>query len=159
MLDLGLPGLDGLDVLRRVRRDSGIPVLVLTGRKEELSKLDGFAAGADDYVVKPFSLAEVGARVQALLRRGRPLPTPERFEHGGLVVDAAAGEVTVDGEPVPLRPKELTLLAFFAASPGPRVLPRRAARARVGVDRVVAGRGDGDRARATGPAPPRRLRR
>lgn len=123
VLDLGLPGLDGLNVLRRIRRDSGVPVLVLTGRDEEPSKLDGFDAGADDYMVKPFSLPELGARLRALLRRGLPKPPVERFEFDGLVVDVARGEVTLRGEPVALRPKEFTLLGFLASSPG-RVFSR-----------------------------------
>ncbi len=123
IMDLGLPGLDGLSVLRRIRRDSGVPVILLTGRDEEPSKLDGFDAGADDYIVKPFSLPELGARLAALLRRGLPKPPVERFEFDGLVVDVARAEVTLNGEPVLLRPKELTLLGFLASSPG-RVFSR-----------------------------------
>jgi DNA-binding response OmpR family regulator len=123
IMDLGLPGLDGLSVLRRIRRDSGVPVIVLTGRDEEPSKLDGFDAGADDYVVKPFSLPELGARLGALLRRGLPKPPVERFEFDGLVVDVARAEVMLNGEPIVLRPKELTLLGFLASSPG-RVFSR-----------------------------------
>ena len=123
VLDLGLPGLDGLSVLRRIRRDSGVPVLVLSGRDEEPTKLDGFDAGADDYMVKPFSLPELGARVRALLRRGTPVPPVERFEFGCLVVDLGSGTATVKGESVALRPKELTLLGFLAATPG-RVFSR-----------------------------------
>src|SRR5262245_50250757 len=80
ILDLGLPGIDGMEVLRRIRRNSGIPVLVLTGRDDEPAKLQGFEVGADDYVVKPFSLPEIGARLRALLRRGAPGRPPERPE-------------------------------------------------------------------------------
>ncbi len=123
VLDLGLPGLDGLSVLRRIRRDSGVPVLVLTGRDEEPSKLDGFDAGADDYMVKPFSLPELGARLGALLRRGLAKPPVERFEFDGLVIDVARAEVVLHGEQLMLRPKELTLLSFLASTPG-RVFSR-----------------------------------
>jgi len=123
VLDLGLPGLDGLDVLRRVRRNSGVPILVLTGTDREPSKLECFAAGADDYVVKPYSLPELGARLEALQRRGQPKPPPERFAYGDLVVDAAAARVQVGDKVIALRPKELMLLAFLAASPG-RVISR-----------------------------------
>ncbi len=118
VLDLGLPGLDGLDVLRTIRRASGVPVIVLTGRDEEVDKLSGFDAGADDYVVKPVSLPELGARLRAVLRRGEPVVATERFELDGLVIDLAAATVTLDGNPVELTAKEYALLAFFAQSGG-----------------------------------------
>ncbi len=120
VLDLGLPGIDGLNVLRRVRRQSEVPILVLTGRAEERSKLDGFASGADDYVVKPFSIRELEARLSALLRRGAGSSSPlgERVSHGSLVVDLGTARVTLDGQPIELRPRELALLAFLMSSPG-----------------------------------------
>jgi len=118
VLDLGLPGIDGLDVLRSIRRTSGIAVIVVTGRDEEVDKLSGFDAGADDYVVKPISLVELGARVRAVLRRGEPQPPVERVEIDGLVVDLAAATVTLDGRPVELTAKEYGLLAYFAVSAG-----------------------------------------
>jgi DNA-binding response OmpR family regulator len=118
ILDLGLPGIDGMEVLRRIRRDSGIPVLVLTGRDDEPAKLQGFEVGADDYVVKPFSLPEIGARVRALLRRGSPVAPRERLEFDRLVVDVGAATATFDGALLDLRPKEFSLLAFMASDPG-----------------------------------------
>ncbi len=118
VLDLGLPGLDGFDVLRRIRRDSGVPVLVLSGRDDERAKLAGFGLGADDYVVKPFSLNEISARLRALVRRGLPVAAPSALVLDGLVVDVAAATASVDGVPLDLRPKELALLAFLASAPG-----------------------------------------
>jgi DNA-binding response OmpR family regulator len=118
ILDLGLPGIDGMEVLRRIRRDSGIPVLVLTGRDDEPAKLQGFEVGADDYVVKPYSLPEIGARLRALLRRGTPVVPRERLEFDRLVIDIGAATATFDGAVLDLRPKEFSLLAFMASDPG-----------------------------------------
>jgi two-component system phosphate regulon response regulator PhoB len=118
ILDLGLPGIDGLEVLRTIRRDSGIPVLVLTGRDDEPAKLAGFEVGADDYVVKPFSLAEINARIRALLRRGAPVERRERIELDRLVIDLGSAIATLDGVQIDLRPKEFGLLAFMASDPG-----------------------------------------
>ncbi|MGZ4688107.1 MAG: response regulator transcription factor [Acidimicrobiia bacterium] len=118
ILDLGLPGLDGADVLRRIRRDSGVPVLVLTGRDDEPAKLSLFEVGADDYVVKPFSLAEINARLRALLRRGTPLAPLELLDFDRLVIDVGAGSAALDGTALELRPKEFALLAFMASDPG-----------------------------------------
>jgi DNA-binding response OmpR family regulator len=118
VLDLGLPGLDGLDVLKAIRRASGVPVIVVTGRDEEGDKLSGFDAGADDYVVKPYSLPELGARVRAVLRRGAPAPAAEQLEFDGLVIDLEGARVSLDGAEVVLTRKEFALLAFLAATPG-----------------------------------------
>ena len=117
LLDLGLPGLDGEEVLTRLRRDSALPVIVLTGRSEEAERVRVLNLGADDYVVKPCSMPELEARIRAVLRRGQPTPADTRIEHRGLVVDRAAHRVEVDGVTVDLTPKEFDLLAFLAASP------------------------------------------
>ena len=118
VLDLGLPGLDGFEVLARIRRDSAVPVLVLTARDNEEDLLHGFAAGADDYLSKPFSLPELGARLAALLRRGSVGPTLERLEFGSLEIDLDGARVTLAGIDVELRPKEFALLGVLARSPG-----------------------------------------
>jgi two-component system, OmpR family, phosphate regulon response regulator PhoB len=118
ILDLGLPGIDGMDVLATIRRDRGVRVLVLTGPDDEPAKLAGFEVGADDYVVKPFSLAEINARIRALIRRGAPIDRRERLEFDRLAIDRRAGVVTLDGTPIDLRPKEFGLLAFMASDPG-----------------------------------------
>lgn len=118
VLDLGLPGLDGIDVLRAVRRDSGVPIVVVTGRDEEVDMLSGLDAGADDYLVKPYSLPELAARVRTVLRRGEPAPASARLEFDGLVIDPEAARVALDGSDVELTRKELALLTFLASSPG-----------------------------------------
>ena len=126
LLDVMLPDVDGLEVLRRIRTFSDVYVVLVTARAEETDKLVGLAVGADDYVTKPFSPREVVARVKAVLRRGRGGAeggTP-RLVLDGLVVDPAAHEVHVDGRAVSLSALEFDLLAALAGSPG-RVFSRR----------------------------------
>lgn len=117
VLDLGLPGLAGEDVLARLRRNGGMPVIVLTGRGEEQERVRVLDLGADDYVVKPCSLHELEARIRAVLRRGQVTGTTGRVELGRLVVDRTMHRVELDGELLDLTPKEFDLLAFLAASP------------------------------------------
>jgi len=117
VLDLGLPGLDGEEVLSRLRRDSALPVIVLTGRAEETERVRVLDLGADDYVVKPCSLPELEARIRAVLRRGQPPHSSSRIEHDGLVIDRAAHRVEVEERVIELTPKEFDLLAFLAAAP------------------------------------------
>ena len=128
ILDVMLPGLDGIEVCRRLRQFSDAYVLMLTARAEEIDKIVGLSVGADDYVTKPFSPRELVARVKALLRRprsalrGEPeVPAPQRA--GELVIDRARYEVTLRGRPVPLTGREFTLLATLAEHPG-RVFTR-----------------------------------
>jgi two-component system, OmpR family, response regulator RegX3 len=121
LLDLGLPDLDGLEVCRRLRARSDVPIIVVTARGEEVSRVVGLELGADDYVVKPFGLRELAARIRAVTRRtsgGRQPVEPDSVELGSLVVDRRAHRVTVDGTLVELTPKEYDLLAFLASDPG-----------------------------------------
>ena len=119
VLDLMLPGLDGLEVCRRVQRDRPVPVLMLTARAEEADVLVGLGVGADDYMTKPFSPRELVARVKALLRRVERRPAPgETVRAGALELDPEARRVTVDDEPVHLTPTEFDLLRVLAARPG-----------------------------------------
>jgi len=120
VLDLMLPGLDGLEVCRRLQRDRPVPVLMLTARADEADLLVGLAVGADDYVTKPFSPRELVARVRALLRRveRRPVPAGDAVAIGPLEIDPAARRVRVDGAEVHLTPTEFDLLALLAGRPG-----------------------------------------
>jgi DNA-binding response OmpR family regulator len=118
VLDLGLPGIDGLDVCRRLRRASPIPILVLTARGTVKDRITGLDAGADDYVTKPFSLEEVMARVRSTLRRARLREEGERLELFGLVLDAGAHKVTYQGREIDLTPREFELLEFLMRHPG-----------------------------------------
>ena len=120
VLDVGLPGIDGFEVCRRIRVNSDVPVLFLTARDDELDRVLGLEMGADDYVTKPFSPRELVARVKAILRRGvqRP-PDAVLVEVGdGIVVDLARREARVAGSPVALATKEFDLLAYLAAHLG-----------------------------------------
>ena len=118
LLDLGLPRRDGLQVLKtlRARRDP-VPVLVITARDAVADRIAGLDAGADDYLVKPFDLDELGARLRALLRRAAGRPQP-RVEHGPVTIDPATREVTVHGRPVALSGKEYALLVALTERPG-----------------------------------------
>lgn len=143
VLDVGMPGLDGFEVLRRIRIHSDLPVIMLTARSEEVDRVVGLTVGADDYVTKPFSPRELSARINAVLRRGRAKEEPPevlRFE--GLTIDLAGRQVHRQGREVPLTTLEFDLLAALASAPG-RVFTRDQLLQRVwgydyfGVDRVV----------------------
>jgi two-component system, OmpR family, alkaline phosphatase synthesis response regulator PhoP len=124
VLDLGLPGLDGLDVARQLRRASPVPIIMLTARREETDRVLGLELGADDYLVKPFSPRELVARVRAVLRRSEGLQTTrERFVVGDVAVDTGRRQVTVDGRGVELTASECDLLVALARQPG-RVFTR-----------------------------------
>ena len=121
VLDLMLPGMDGLEVCKEIQRDSWVPVLMLTARTEEADKVAGFAVGADDYLTKPFSLRELAMRVKAILRRLdriRERGSQETLLHGGMSIDPARRRVAVDGEEVPLTPLEFEILYALARDPG-----------------------------------------
>jgi len=119
VLDMMLPGVNGLDVLRHVRATGDIPVIMLTARAEESDRVAGLELGADDYVVKPFSPRELAARVNGVLRRtnSRHASSPTPLEFDGLQIEPLSRRVTLDGENVELTPKEFDVLAFLAASP------------------------------------------
>ncbi|MCL7453545.1 MAG: response regulator transcription factor [Anaerolineae bacterium] len=125
ILDLGLPGMDGLDVARTLRRDSDVPLIMLTARVDETDRLIGLELGADDYITKPFSPRELVARVRAVLRRtqGDRTGAPPPLRAGEVQVDFERRQVTVTGELVELTPTEFDLLTVLARHPG-RVFSR-----------------------------------
>ena len=119
LLDLMLPRMDGLDVLRGIRETSQAPVLLLTARTSEADRVRGLDLGADDYIIKPFSLAELKARVRVHLRRKQDLSVEEReLEFGEFTLDLNRHLLTKDGAPIALRPKEYELLAYLAQRDG-----------------------------------------
>jgi DNA-binding response OmpR family regulator len=127
ILDWMLPDLDGLAVCRRLRRDHLMPIIMLTARTEEVDRVLGLEVGADDYLGKPFSMAELLARARAALRRvalesqrgGRSLTAaPAPLSHGPLRIDPASHVATLEGQPLNLTPKEYELLMLFASHPG-----------------------------------------
>jgi DNA-binding response OmpR family regulator len=121
LLDIGLPGMDGLQALRQLKDETGVPVIFLTARRRELDEVLGLELGADDYVTKPFDLDVLLARIRAVLRRGagagEAVAPPRRAEVGDLVIDPAAHTVTVAGQPVELSPREFDLLHALALQP------------------------------------------
>ncbi len=117
ILDLGLPDLEGLDLLKMVRSVADVPVLVLTAREDELTVLAAFEGGADDYVVKPVSGPQLSARVSALLRRGGA-DKADLLRVGGLEVRPGPREATLEGKVLDLTAKEFDVLAYLAARPG-----------------------------------------
>ncbi len=125
LLDLNLPGIDGLDIARQMRKKSDIPILMLTARVDELDRLIGLELGADDYISKPFSPREVVARVKAVLRRTGSSVRPEAkiTQIGELSIDMDAHQVKLGGVELELTPTEFSLLAALAAQPG-RVFSR-----------------------------------
>ncbi|HEY6608430.1 MAG TPA: response regulator transcription factor [Candidatus Limnocylindria bacterium] len=123
VLDLGLPGLDGLDVTRSIRRDSELPIIMLTARDDETDKVIGLELGADDYVTKPFSPRELVARIRAVLRRHAGATGTEILRAGDLAFDVPRMRVTRDGAPIDLTATEFALLVAMARHPG-RVFTR-----------------------------------
>jgi len=128
VLDLMLPGLDGLEVCRALRRDSDVPIIMLTARDAEIDRVVGLELGADDYVVKPFSVRELLARIKAVLRRRQTpdaaTPPADRvLRVGRLTVDVAQHEVCIDETPVDVTPREFEILEALARHPG-QVLTR-----------------------------------
>jgi DNA-binding response OmpR family regulator len=119
VLDIGLPGLDGFEVLQRIREATDVPVMMLTARAEETDKVAGLMAGADDYLTKPFSNRELVARSLALLRRARPdRDHGEVLVDGTVEIDFGRRQVRIDGTPVDLTPTDWNLLVAFARRPG-----------------------------------------
>jgi len=125
VLDLGLPGIDGLDVVRTLRRESSVPIIMLTARVEETDRLIGLELGADDYVTKPFSPRELVARVRAVLRRagGERDQAPPPVVAGEITIDLERWQVMVGGRAVDLTPTEFDLMTLLARHPG-RVFTR-----------------------------------
>ncbi len=120
VLDLMLPGMDGLEVCRRVRAESDVPIIMLTARAEELDRVVGLEVGADDYVTKPFSMRELAARLRALLRRsasGREPASSTTIVVSGIEIDPRGRTVRRNGREVALKPKEFDLLCFLATNP------------------------------------------
>jgi two-component system alkaline phosphatase synthesis response regulator PhoP len=124
VLDLMLPGIQGLEVCKRIRKDpetASIPIIMLTAKGAEIDKIVGLEVGADDYITKPFSVKELLARIKAVLRRSearRAAGQAEIFEFKGLHIDFKSYEVTVDGKRVDLSPTEFKLLKFLSRNPG-----------------------------------------
>ena len=133
LLDIMMPKLDGIDALTRLREASNVPVILLTAKSEDTDKIQGLNLGADDYVTKPFNPVEVLARVKSQLRRylqlGGGTVRPTALRLGGIALDDRTKEVTLDGDPVSLTPREYDILHLLMGSPGTVFSPKRIYRA------------------------------
>jgi len=127
LLDLGLPDMDGIDVCRRIRTVSGVPIIIATARSNVQDRIQGLRAGADDFVVKPYDVNELVARIEAVTRRTRPMPVEPQQHHvvqaGGAQIDMVSRQLTVDGAVVDLTRKEFDIIAALARYPGV-IVPR-----------------------------------
>ena len=130
LLDLMLPGKDGIDVCREIRAESGVPIVMLTARSDTIDVVVGLESGADDYVAKPFKPKELVARIRARVRRFE-VPTPEDLHIGDLTIDVTGHEVTRDGTPIGLTPLEFDLLVCLAQTRA-RCSPARCCSSRCG---------------------------
>ena len=131
LLDLGLPDLDGAEVIRRIRREATTPIIILSARGDERDKIEGLEAGADDYLTKPFSTDELNARIRAVLRRagGPDADAAGCLRLGPIELDAVTREVRVSGEPVHLTPREYELLKVMLSNQGRLLTKARLLRA------------------------------
>ncbi len=118
ILDVMMPKMDGWQVCREIRQYSKVPIIMLTARSDEKDELQGFDLGIDEYITKPFSPKILVARVEAILRRSNVLTAEDVIEAGGITLNKAAHEVTIDGKPVELSYKEFELLSYFLANQG-----------------------------------------
>ena len=138
LLDINMPQMDGIEVCRAIRNMVTCPILFLTARDQDIDKIEGFAAGGDDYIVKPFSLAELGARIEAHLRRERRSKEIQRRVFGDITVDYSAREVTVRGERIHFNRKEFDIIQLLSLNRG-----QTFDRGKI-YDRVWGLEGDGD---------------
>jgi DNA-binding response OmpR family regulator len=118
ILDVMMPKMDGWEVCRQIRKDSKVPIIMLTAKGEESDELNGFECGADEYISKPFSPKILTARVDALIRRTYQIDSSEIVEIGGIQIDKSAHQVSIDGEPIELSFKEFELLSYFVENKG-----------------------------------------
>lgn len=118
ILDVMMPKMDGWEVCREIRQYSQLPIIMLTAKSDERDELQGFQLGVDEYISKPFSPKILVARVEAILRRTGGIGTGETVEAGGIVIDKAAHNVTIDGKPIDLSYKEFELLTYFVENRG-----------------------------------------
>jgi two-component system OmpR family response regulator len=162
LLDVMMPGMDGLEVLRRMRGAHQLPVIMLTARGDEADRVVGLELGADDYVAKPFSPRELLARLRAVLRRAQPHSMAERLAFAGIAADVGTREVWVDGKPVELTGLEFDILIALLRRAG-RVVPRQALLGDAGRTDVAVGERTVDvhisrLRKKLGDDPPRRIR-